>query len=68
MQNLIIQTKKRAFITFTTATETLIFQIEKILKEKGFQEIYKTTAGATISSHCGENTLGILYINDGGGV
>lgn len=60
--------KKRAFITFTTATETLIFQIEKILKEKGFQEIYKTTAGATISSHCGENTLGILYINDGGGV
>lgn len=60
--------KKRAFITFTTATETLIFQIEKILKEKGFQEIFKTTAGATISSHCGENTLGILYINDGGGV
>ncbi len=60
--------KKRAFITFTTATETLIFKIEKILKEKGFQEIYKTTAGATISSHCGENTLGILYINDGGGV
>ena len=60
--------KKRAFITFTTATETLIFKIEKILKEKGFQEIYKTTAGATISSHCGENTLGISYINDGGGV
>ena len=30
-----------------------------------FKEIYETTAGATITSHCGEHTLGILYINDG---
>lgn len=58
--------KKRVFITYTTSTESLTSQIENILKDKGFQEIYKTTAGATISSHCGENTLGILYINDGG--
>ena len=32
--------------------------------EKGFKNIYETRAGATITSHCGEDCLGILYIND----
>lgn len=54
-----------AFITYTTATEGMISAAKKALEEKGFKEIYETKAGATISSHCGEHTLGILYINDG---
>ncbi len=54
-----------AFITHTTATEGMVAAATKALKERGFKEVYETTAGGTISSHCGENTLGILYINDG---
>jgi len=33
------------------------------LVQAGFETIYETTAGATITSHCGENTLGILFLN-----
>lgn len=54
-----------AFVTYTTATEGMIAAAKKALQDRGFKEIYETRAGATISSHCGEHTLGILYINDG---
>ncbi len=57
--------KKVAFVTYTTATEGMIEAAKKALQEKGFKEIYETTAGGTITSHCGEHTLGILYLNDG---
>ena len=30
------------------------------------RKIVETKAGGTITSHCGEHVLGILYINDGG--
>ncbi len=53
-----------AFLTYTTATEGMLEAARKALKERGFENIYETTAGGTISSHCGEHTLGILYIND----
>ena len=35
------------------------------LVEAGFEEIYETTAGGTVTAHCGEHVLGILYLNDG---
>lgn len=54
-----------AFVTYTTATEGMIENAKKALKEKGFKNIYETVAGATVTSHCGEHTLGILYLNDG---
>ena len=54
------------FVTYTTATEKMVEEAKTALRERGFKTIYETKAGATISSHCGENTLGILYINDGG--
>ncbi len=56
---------KRAFLTYTTATEGMVAAARKALEDRGFEEIYETRAGGTISSHCGEHTLGILYINDG---
>lgn len=55
-----------AFVTYTTATEGMIENAKAALKARGFEKIYETAAGATITSHCGENTLGILYLNDGG--
>ncbi len=56
---------EKVFITYTTATEGMVARAEKALLEAGFKNIYKTRAGGTIASHCGGNTLGILYFNDG---
>lgn len=58
--------KENTFITYSTAKGETIEAIKTILKERGFQNIYVTRAGCTISSHCGDGCLGILYINDGG--
>ena len=30
-----------------------------------FKEILITQAGSVINCHCGQNTLGVLYLNDG---
>lgn len=55
-----------AFVTYTTMDDEVVnIAIEK-LKDRGFDKIFVTHAGGTITSHCGENCLGILYINDGG--
>lgn len=58
--------KSIAFVTHTTATPEMIKPAIDALKSAGFENIYETTAGGTITSHCGEHVLGILYINDGG--
>ena len=57
--------KKVAFITHTTTTPEMIENAKIALQEAGFEEIYDTTAGGTITAHCGEHVLGILYLNDG---
>ena len=56
----------QAFVTYTTAEDEIVEIAVKHLKEAGFKRIDVTRAGGTITSHCGENCLGILYINDGG--
>lgn len=57
--------KKLAFITYTTATAEMVEPARKALENAGFKTIYETRAGGTITSHCGEHVLGILYLNDG---
>lgn len=57
--------KSIAFITYTTATPEMIANAKKALEGAGFKNIYETVAGGTITSHCGEHVLGILYLNDG---
>ena len=52
-----------AFVTYTIATDEMVNEAVTALKNAGFKTIYTTHAGATISSHCGEYCLGILYIN-----
>ncbi len=52
------------FVTYSSATPEMIETARTTLKNAGFKEIYETHAGATVSSHCGENTIGILYINE----
>lgn len=58
--------KSVVFITHSYASEDMINICKDWLMEAGFKNIYITTAGATITSHCGPKTIGILFINDGG--
>lgn len=58
--------KSIVFITHSRATEDMVAIAREKLEALGFERIYETIAGATITSHCGAKTLGILYINDGG--
>lgn len=50
-------------IAYTTATPEMLKAATDQCKETGFKEVFIVRAGATISSHCGANTLGIFYIS-----
>ena len=54
---------QRIFVTHTTISDEISQDVTDAIKKKDyFETIYETHAGCTISSHCGQNTLGILYI------
>ena len=56
-----------AFITFATATPEILEIFRKFVKENtNFKKVYETNASATITAHCGENTIGLIYYNEGG--
>ena len=55
----------RIFITYTTATPEMVAAARSACENAGFKSIIETRAGCTIASHCGANTLGILFFNDG---
>ena len=57
------------FVTHSTIEPEIAEEIKAYVESKNiFKEVVITTAGATITSHCGKGTLGILFINDGGKV
>ncbi len=58
---------KRIFITHTSADKEVVDLIRAAVdKHFKFDAVYETIASATITSHCGKGTIGILFINDGG--
>lgn len=57
--------KTRCFITHSGCEPALVDTVRSIVSEAfGFDEIIETTAGCVISSHCGKNTLGVLFITE----
>ena len=56
--------KHRIFITHTKCSSVTVQQVRGKINElyPGFEEILETTAGCTVTSHCGPGTLGILFI------
>lgn len=55
---------KRIFITHSGCSEEVVDIARNTIKKHAeFNEILETIAGCTITSHCGPNTLGILFIN-----
>ncbi len=56
--------KHRVFITHTKCEKEDVDNVRAKLMEicPDFEEILETTAGCTITTHCGPNTLGILFL------
>lgn len=55
---------KRIFITHTKIDSEIVANVKTFLESLHyFDEILETTAGCTITTHCGSNTLGVLFIN-----
>lgn len=52
----------RAFITHSGCSQEILDLVEaKVKEEFNFKELYITRAGCVVSSHCGPNTLGVLF-------
>lgn len=56
--------KNRIFITHTKCNPETVEAVRNLVNElaPGFNEVLETTAGCTVTSHCGPNTLGVLFI------
>ena len=53
----------RVFVTHAGCDTDIVDQIIDLVKQTApFKEVFLTRAGCTISSHCGANTLGVLFI------
>lgn len=57
--------RRRAFITHTFDDVKVVNEAVKQVKATGkFDEVLVTKAGCTIYTHCGPNTLGVLFIDE----
>lgn len=55
--------KRRCFVTHSNADPELVELAKSMVEELfDFEEIDVTVAGSIITSHCGRNTLGVLFI------
>ena len=53
----------RVFITHSPSEEGLVrFAIDTVKSYGLFREVLETMAGCTVCTHCGPNTLGILFM------
>lgn len=57
--------KERLFITHSDCTVKMIARARKAAEEKcSFEEVIISRASATISSNCGANTIGVLFVRE----
>lgn len=54
----------RIFITHTRIDSEIIETVKSLIRQfqPGIREILDTTAGATVTTHCGPDTLGVLFV------
>ena len=51
------------FLTYTPITDECLAAVKAAIEEHGhFRTVYETTAGCTVSCHCGPGTLGVLFV------
>lgn len=53
---------QRVFVTHTNCPEDVDYLVEELKQLAPIENVLITTAGATIASHCGPRTIGILYL------
>ncbi len=55
--------RKELFLTYTPVTDECLAAVKDAINEHGhFETVYETTAGCTVSCHCGPSTLGVLFV------
>lgn len=55
----------RCFITHSNCEPEVVAKVRAQVEELfGFDEILETKAGCVVTSHCGKNTLGVLFITE----
>lgn len=55
----------RAFVTYSSMDNDIEKKVYDYVVSKGiFKEVFLTRASGTISSHCGPNTLGVLFMTE----
>ncbi len=55
--------RKELFITYTPVTDECLTAVKNAVEQHGnFETVYETTAGCTVSCHCGPGTLGVLFV------
>lgn len=55
--------RKELFLTYTPVTDECLTAVKDAIDEYGhFETVYETTAGCTVSCHCGPGTLGVLFV------
>ena len=63
LQNIEDIDESRVFVTHAGCDPEIVDAVVEQVKSKGiFKEVFLTRAGCTVSSHCGANTLGVLFI------
>ena len=57
--------KTRCFVTHSCADKTLVDAAKAQVAELfEFDEVIETVAGSIVTSHCGQGTLGVLFVYD----
>ncbi|MCM1533247.1 MAG: DegV family protein [Corallococcus sp.] len=57
--------RTRCFITHSSADKELVDLAKQLVAQNfDFVEIHETIAGSIVTSHCGRNTLGVLFISE----
>ncbi len=55
--------RNELFITYTPVDDGDLAAVKAAVEEYGhFETVYETTAGCTVSCHCGPGTLGVLFV------
>ena len=55
----------RCFVTHSNADPELVERAKELARETfKFNEIVETVAGSIVTSHCGRNTIGVLFIGE----
>ena len=53
----------RIFITWTQVSDESLTAVREAVNTHGnFANVYESTAGSTVSCHCGPGTLGVLFV------